>query len=55
MLPALEGNPSPVGADAIVAAAQRLYPAEQVKYLIWDEHDAEPGLHQPARAGFAAR
>jgi uncharacterized iron-regulated membrane protein len=36
-LPALEGNASPVGADAIVAAAQRLYPAEQVKYLIWDE------------------
>jgi uncharacterized iron-regulated membrane protein len=36
-LPALEGNPSPAGADAIVAAAHRLYPAEQVKYLIWDE------------------
>jgi uncharacterized iron-regulated membrane protein len=39
-LPAVEGNPSPVGADAIVAAAHRLYPGEQVKYLIFDEDDA---------------
>lgn len=39
-LPVLEGASSSVGADAIVAAAQRLYPSEQVKYLIWDEGDA---------------
>jgi uncharacterized iron-regulated membrane protein len=39
-LPALQGNASPVGTDAIVATAQRLYPGEQVKYLIWDEDDA---------------
>ena len=39
-LPALEGNASAVGPDAIVATAQRAYPGEQVKYLIWDEHDA---------------
>ena len=39
-LPALDGNASPVGVDAIVAAAQRLYPGEQVKYLIWDEDSA---------------
>ncbi len=39
-LPALEGHASSVGPDAIVAAAQRLYPGEQVKYLIWDEDDA---------------
>ena len=30
------------GADKIVAEAQRLYPQEQVKYLIWDDH--EPNL-----------
>ena len=41
-LPVLEGVSSSAGADRIVAAAQRLYPQEQVKYLIWDDH--EPNL-----------
>jgi uncharacterized iron-regulated membrane protein len=41
-LPVLEGVSSSAGADKIVAAAQRLYPQEQVKYLIWDDH--EPNL-----------
>ena len=39
-LPAIDGEASTVGPDAIVAAAQRLYPGELVKYLIWDEDDA---------------
>ena len=41
-LPVLEGVSSSAGVDKIVAAAQRLYPQEQVKYLIWDDH--EPNL-----------
>ncbi|MBA4098633.1 MAG: peptidase [Rhodospirillum sp.] len=41
-LPVLEGVSSSAGMDKIVAAAQRLYPQEQVKYLIWDDH--EPNL-----------
>ena len=41
-LPVLEGVSSSAGADKIVAEAQRLYPQEQVKYLIWDDH--EPNL-----------
>jgi uncharacterized iron-regulated membrane protein len=41
-LPVLEGVSSSAGADKIVAAAHRLYPQEQVKYLIWDDH--EPNL-----------
>lgn len=40
-LPVLAGNVSSVGTDKVVAAAQRLYPAEQVKYVIWDDHEPD--------------
>jgi uncharacterized iron-regulated membrane protein len=37
--PAMAGDIPKTAVDEIVAAAHRLYPAEQVKYVIWDEHE----------------
>ncbi|HEV8391499.1 MAG TPA: PepSY domain-containing protein [Dongiaceae bacterium] len=36
--PALAAAAPSVGVDPIVAEARRLYPAEQVKYVVWDDH-----------------
>lgn len=48
-LPPIEGETATAGTDAIVAGAERLYPGERVKYLIWD--DEEPNLFYASLQG----